>query len=198
MASVWSSCLLSALQDGNDTAISAQHGLVSNYQGFKKLSQQWLLKLNFCLFVDSVDEYDGEDFTHVIDVLKDLKASPSVKECLSSRLWNILIAALGAENRQKLLLRDHYRDDIRRYVKDRFEKDEQFTLFQLRGFRSSDLVDKIVQDAQGVFLWVRVVVSNLLRGLSNDDSLSDLHRSIVVVETVGAVMTAEILRSRRE
>lgn len=147
-------------------------------EAFKKLSQQRLLSLKFCFFVDGVDEYDGEDHTHIINVLKDLNASPSVKICLSSRPWNIFIKAFGADNDQRLLLEDLNGYDIQRYIKNRFQEDEQFTLLQSKEPRSSDLIDQIVQNAQGVFLWVRIVVSNLLRGLSNDDNLSDLQKRL--------------------
>ena len=145
---------------------------------FRELSQQRLLHLKFCFFIDGVDEYDGEDYKHIIDVLKNFNASPSVKICLSSRPWNIFIAAFGTNSDARLLLEDHNGEDIRRYVKKRFESDEQFASLQSREPRSSDLVGQIVQNAQGVFLWVRIVVSNLLRGLRNDDSLSDLHRRL--------------------
>ena len=145
---------------------------------FRKLSQQRLLHLKFCFFIDGVDEYDGEDYKHIIDVLENLNASPSVKICLSSRPWNIFIAAFGTDFETRLLLEDHNGEDIQKYVKKRFESDEQFALLQSRDPRSSDLIDQIVQNAQGVFLWVRIVVSNLLRGLRNDDSLSDLHKRL--------------------
>lgn len=147
-------------------------------EAFRTLSHQRFLDLKFCIFVDGVDEYDGEDYTHIIEVLKNLNASPSVKICLSSRPWNIFISAFGADTRRRLLLEDHNGDDIQRYVENRFQMDEQFALLQSRDPQSSDLVDQIVRNAQGVFLWVRIVVSNLLRGLSNDDSLPDLHRRL--------------------
>ena len=147
-------------------------------EAFRKLSQQQLLHLKFCFFIDGVDEYDGEDYKHIIDVLKNLNSSPSVKICLSSRPWNIFIAAFGTDSDARLLLEDHNGEDIQKYVKKRFESDEQFALLQSRNPRSSDLVGQIVRNAQGVFLWVRIVVSNLLRGLRNDDSLSDLHRRL--------------------
>ena len=56
--------------------------------------------------------------------------------------------------------------------------DEQFVILQSRNTRNSKLVDQIVRNAQGVFLWVRIVVSNLVRGLSNDDNLADLQKRL--------------------
>ena len=38
-------------------------------EAFRNLSQQRLLNLKFCFFVDGVDEYDGEDHSHIIGVL---------------------------------------------------------------------------------------------------------------------------------
>lgn len=147
-------------------------------EAFENLGQEQSSSLKFCFFVDGVDEYDGEDYTHIIDVLKNLNASASIKMCLSSRPWNIFTAAFGADTDQRLLLEDHNGDDIQRYVKNRFEMDVQFSTLQSKDTRTSDLVDQIVRNAQGVFLWVRIVVSNLLRGLSNDDNLSDLQKRL--------------------
>ena len=153
-------------------------------EAFKKLSEQRSLSLKFCFFVDGVDEYDGEDKTDIINVLKSLNASPSVKICLSSRPWNIFVSA---DIHQRLLLEDHNEYDIQQYVKNKFKEDEQFAILQSGEPRSSDLVDQIVQNAQGVFLWVRIVVNNLLRGMSNGDSLSDLQKRL---ESLPTTLTA--------
>ena len=152
-------------------------------EAFKKLSEQRSLSLKFCFFVDGVDEYDGDDYTHIINVLKSLNSSPSVKICLSSRPWNIFVRAFGADTHQRLLLEDHNEYDIHQYVKNKFKEDEQFKILQSREPRSSDLIDQIVQNAQGVFLWVRIVVKNLLRGLCNDDNLSDLQNRLQSLPT---------------
>ena len=59
-----------------------------------------------------------------------------------------------------------------------FERDDEFITIRLRGPRSSDLVDQTVQDAQGVFLGVRFVIRDLPRGLSSNDNLSDLRKTL--------------------
>lgn len=147
-------------------------------EAYRKLGQSSPLDIKFCFFVDGVDEYDGDNHAHIIDLLKTLSASPSIKICLSSRPWNIFIRAFGARTDQRLLLEDHNGDEIVAYVKKRFERDEQLVLLQSRDPCSSDLAERIVHNAQGVFLWVKLVVRNLLRGLSNDDHLSDLHKRL--------------------
>ena len=152
-------------------------------EAFKELSEQRLLGLRFCFFIDRVDEFDGKDHMDIINVLKSLNASPSVKICLSSRPWNKFVKPFGAHSHQTLLLEDHNEYDIQQYVKNKLQYHEQFATFQSREPRSSDLVDHIVQNAQGVFLWVRIVVNDLLRGMSNDDNLSDLQKRLQSLPT---------------
>ena len=152
-------------------------------EAFRKLRQQRLLNLRFCLFIDGVDEYDGEDHVLIINILKDLSASAHIKVCLSSRPWNIFVAAFGTHSEQRLLLENHNEHDIRVYIRNRFENDEKFALLQSLDSHTSELVDQIVCNAQGVFLWVKIVVSNLLRGMSNDDSLIDLRSRLLSFPT---------------
>ncbi|KAL8718403.1 MAG: hypothetical protein Q9225_004461 [Loekoesia sp. 1 TL-2023] len=147
-------------------------------EAFRTLSQHQSLSLKFCFFIDGMDEYDGGDYGDIVRVLKDLNASPAVKICLSSRPWNIFLNAFGDNNDQRLLLEDYNGNDIQTYIEHRFAKDKQFISLQSREPGSSALVEQIVQNAQGVFLWVRIVVSSLLRGLGNDDSLTDLHKRL--------------------
>lgn len=146
-------------------------------EAFRKLGQQRSLNLKFCYFIDGVGEYEGEDYTHIIDVLKDLNASPSIRICLSSRPWNIFISAFGAisirDCYSKIIIETTFKNILRTE-----QRDEHFALLQSRDPRSIDLVNQNVRNTQGVFLWVRIIVSNLLRGLRNDNSLSDLHKRL--------------------
>lgn len=52
--------------------IGATWTLFELSEAFRTLSHQRFLDLKFCIFVDGVDEYDGEDYTHFIEVLKNL------------------------------------------------------------------------------------------------------------------------------
>ena len=147
-------------------------------EAFKKLEGQQLLELKFCFFVDGVDEYEGDDYTPIVEVLKNLSASPSVKICLSSRPWNIFTTAFGVASGQRLLLEDLNEADIRRYINSKFESDETFIVLRCKEPDYDYLVKSIVENACGVFLWVKLVVGNLLRGMSNHDSLFDLHQRL--------------------
>ena len=112
------------------------------------LSSQQSWDLRFCFFIDGVDEYDGEDYTPIIDALKKLNSLFSVKICLSSRPWNIFAAAFGTNINQRLLLEDHNGDDIRTYVRNRLGSDAHFILIQSK-HPDNELAEQIVRNAQG-------------------------------------------------
>ena len=152
-------------------------------EAFKRLSQEQLQKRKFCFFIDGVDEYEGDDYEHIIRVLTDLATSPSIKCCVSSRPWNLFITAFGIDPSQRLLLEDHNHVDIQGYIETRFAKDKYFISMQSREPESRELIEQISKNAQGVFLWVKLVVNNLLRGIKNDDSLKDLHRRLQQIPT---------------
>ncbi|KAK9782956.1 putative NADP-dependent oxidoreductase domain-containing protein [Seiridium cardinale] len=129
-----------------------------------------------CLFVDGLDEFDG-DHGDLIDFLKDLVDTPSVKVCVASRPWVFFEDALN--NRPSLRLEDLTFNDIREYVMSRLGADSNFSLLMRREFHFADkLVDQIVRKARGVFLWVNLVVSSLLDGMKYGDRVTDLQRRL--------------------
>jgi Arc/MetJ family transcription regulator len=141
------------------------------YEAFKRLSEQD--EISICYFIDGLDEYDG---THsdIIDLLKDSAISKNIKLCVSSRPWNVFEDAFG--RKRKLMLQDYTREDIRRYVEDQLEEDHRFRKFAVQD--SKILIQEIISKAQGVFLWVYLVVRSLLRGLTDDNEISDMRRRV--------------------
>ena len=72
------------------------------------------------------------------------------------------------------MVHDLTKDDIRRYVKETLVEDARFNKFANMEARYVGLVEEIVCRAQGVFLWVYLVVRSLYRGLTHTDDISDL------------------------
>ena len=132
------------------------------------------VRARFCFFIDGLDEYDG-DPDHIVSVLESLRSWPDVKLCVSSRPWNEFIDAFGRHSDPQLALEDLTREDIKIYVRDTLEENSRFKALKVRDNRSKDLVLEIVDKAQGVFLWVILVV---LKGLRNADRISDLQRRL--------------------
>ena len=121
-------------------------------------------KARFCFFIDGLDEYDGEP-DHIISVLKSLRDWSDVKLCVSSRPYNEFRDAFGRPSDSQMALEDLTREDIKSYVQSTLEENPRFKVLKARDDRTQDLVQVIVEKAQGVFLWVILVVKSLLQGL---------------------------------
>lgn len=130
------------------------------------------MSARFFLVIDGLDEYAG-DPSDVVQLLRNLSLSPDVKICLSSRPWNIFQDAFG--DRSKMLkLQDLTRNDIIRYVSDNLESSLHFTSLQKVDDSYQGLIEGIAAKAEGVFLWVYLVVKSFLQGLTDGDTIGDL------------------------
>lgn len=140
------------------------------FAAFERLPTIALASTKFCFFVDGLDEYSGnhQDLVHLIEELSKL---PSIKLCVSSRPWNVFQNSFGQNDGSQLKLEDLTRDDIKSYV----HKHLQLRSSE-RGYQQ--ILMDIVDRAQGVFLWVSLVVDSLLKGLSNNDSILDMQRRL--------------------
>ena len=124
------------------------------------------------LFVDGLDEFSGSH-TRLVELLKELSQWKGVKICASSRPWNIFNDAFYRN--PSLKVQDLTRDDIVRYVRGQFEPERAFE--ELRSLDPDDaesLIRDIASRANGVFLWVSVVVRTMVGRLVDGDKLADL------------------------
>ena len=148
-------------------------------KAFSELSHQSRLKKRFCFFIDGLDEYDG-DHSEVVDLVQGFATSKDIKICVSSRPWNVFTRAFGWGSHPKFYLEDLTRRDIKSYVQDMLGGNRLFC--QLAAGKDSahckSLEDEIVSRAQGVFLWVFLVVRSLIEGLTNADRITDLERRL--------------------
>jgi hypothetical protein len=142
------------------------------FNAFDKLAKQTLISTKFCFFIDGLDEYEG-NHTELTRLIKILALSSSIKLCVSSRPWNPFIRAFG-ESEQQLKLEDLTKDDIKNYVRSKLQENEPFRELEKQDSRCNEIVADIVQRAQGVFLWVYLVVDSLLKGLDEGDDARDL------------------------
>ena len=134
--------------------------------------------VRFCLLIDGLDEYDGLP-NDIIRILRSLAKSPSFKLCVSSRPWNEFQEAFGEGKCDgNIFLENFTKGDIERFVKDILEKDETFTAAEQRDRRYGQFVQDVINRAQGVFLWVELVVNRLLKGLGEKNRLDDLRKKL--------------------
>ncbi len=146
-------------------------------ESFDLLSRVPDLSSKFCFFIDGLDEYQGDHFD-LIQTVQRLAASSSIKICLSSRPWEEFTDAFGRDKDRTIILQDLTRRDIQLYVHDALKQHHYFAKLEEADPRWNELVEELEDRAQGVFLWVTIVVRSLLRGLTHADDVSDLQRRL--------------------
>ncbi|OAL48075.1 hypothetical protein IQ07DRAFT_514633, partial [Pyrenochaeta sp. DS3sAY3a] len=135
--------------------------------------------VQFCFFIDGVDEYHG-DHAEIIRLLQDFSRLPNVKLCVSSRPWNIFEDCFGRTAANKIYVQDLTRADIGSYVRSTLRS---HPAWQTSRSDQQAIANEIINRAQGVFLWVFLVVRSLLDGLTNGDTLYLLQRRIKRIPT---------------
>ncbi|KAL6363064.1 hypothetical protein LRP88_02466 [Fusarium phalaenopsidis] len=132
--------------------------------------------LKICFFIDGLDEYDS-NHAELCEVLRDMAGSPHIKMCLSSRRWPVFERSFGGTG-QSLDIHELTRGDIRKFVNDQLQAHERWTteVSEEVGLEKAELVDRIVSQADGVFLWAFFVTWSLREGLSNGESIKSLNR----------------------
>ncbi|KAL1842598.1 hypothetical protein VTJ49DRAFT_4778 [Mycothermus thermophilus] len=127
-----------------------------------------------CFFIDGLDEYEGRPID-MVELIRTLRTMPLVKLCIASRPWNEFEQSFGQDGCLKLYMQDLTRDDIRNYVNSVFQADKYYqALEKMEGNAGAELVNEIIEAAQGVFLWVILVVRSFQEGLMNGDRIVDL------------------------
>lgn len=175
------------VRSSTDTTASSgqvEHSLFPAVWTFEKLFEVFKIIMRdaentdyFCFFIDGLDEYDG-DLDVLITFIKTLQAFQNIKLCIASRPWNVFEAAFGQEKGNKIYIQDLTYNDIRLYVQDKLEGHADFQKLKDEGLSTEELVKEVVGKAQGVFLWVHLVVKSLLQGLQNADRVLDLKRRL--------------------
>src|SRR5271156_3335491 len=131
------------------------------------------------LLVDGLDEFEGTDEKReeLINLFQDLASLENVKICLSSRPWNIFQDAFGKF--PQLRLEDLTHDDISKYVGEQLRSHMRFQhLLRYDQVEAESLIVAITDKAAGVFLWVRLVVRELLKGIRDGDGIRALWKKL--------------------
>jgi len=137
----------------------------------------------FCFFIDGLDEFDESNgldpehqtcYTDLIKIFSSwTRNRPDVKLCVSSRDWNLFKEAFSAH--QRLRLQDLTKNDMKVLVQDSLEEHGRcFHSVSGADPQFVELVEQIVEKAEGVFLWMALVLKSLRQGLQYKDSAKTL------------------------
>jgi hypothetical protein len=130
------------------------------------------MSLKVCFFIDGLDEFDS-DHAELCKVLHDIAGSPHIKICLSSRPWDVFESSFGGDSKERLDIHELTRNDIQRFASDQLQEHPKW--INETGPRKAELVDRIVAQSDGVFLWAFFVTRSLREGLSDGSTIENLH-----------------------
>ncbi|KAK7704626.1 hypothetical protein SLS64_008390 [Diaporthe eres] len=129
-----------------------------------------------CFFIDGLDEYLGDE-EEIIEVVKDLAACPWIKVCASSRPWPAFFAEWNSSP-LTFKMQEYTRRDMTRFVHGSFTSNKGFKKALDRDQRCRRLVRAIVERAEGVWLWVYLVVRDLLRDMRDNEPFEHLQKRL--------------------
>jgi hypothetical protein len=162
---------------GNLEDTREQWSLGRLQRAFKSVVELANRSLKICFFIDGLDEYEGEpgDIAEFVYELAEL--SPYTKFCVSGRplsvFQSVLLKVPG------LKLQDLTQDDIKNYVNQKLGSDRHMRwLLQKNPGDGNWLIAEIVQRANGVFLWVILVVRSLIHGFRSGDRMQHLRQRL--------------------
>jgi hypothetical protein len=118
--------------------------------------------------IDGLDEFEAEagdnaDPEDITKLFKDTITSENVKTCVSSRPWPIFVSTY--DGCPFLHLEELNGPNNVKYVNGKFDQNAAYRLLVIRKPNSAPkLIQEIIDKSQGVFLWVRIVVENILWG----------------------------------
>ncbi|KAG4432955.1 hypothetical protein IFR05_011550 [Cadophora sp. M221] len=149
---------------------------------FKLLTKQQEVPCKIFFLIDGLDEFEGDQellaelFNDISKALvPDVKSS--IKLCVSSRPY--VVFQENFEGCPMLKLQDLTLRDITWFVSDRFLGNGAFNKLAAREPQATnELIDAVVSKSGGVFLWVFIVVKDLLKGIRNRDTIPDLWRRL--------------------
>ena len=153
------------------------------HQGFGRLMQDEDISKHhcFCFFIDGLDEweeldkinFDSTDMVHELTQWTETDAR-NIKICASSREYNAFVNGFSPEKR--IRLQDLTQQDMVSFTNNRL--DFPSSSHELSPHEKQQLVDSIITKADGIFLWVALVVRRLREMAENWASFSQLETEI--------------------
>jgi hypothetical protein len=141
---------------------------------------QKTIPVNACLFIDALDEHSG-DHRQLVSFLQSLVSGSYSKQvrlklCLASRPENVFRDAFGLC--QGFAMHERTQADIEAYVYGMMASELSRAQRKESESDLQNLVREVVESARGVFLWVNLVVPELIDGISEGDNIEEL-RSVL-------------------
>ena len=140
----------------------------------KELPSKTFGSPRICIFIDGLDEFAGDQVVIASFLQALTEKYAGFKLVVSGRPLNRFDPLL--ESCPLIRVQDLTQQDIWRYAKHSLESDPGWNAVAAQDSTgASGLVDAICQKANGVFLWVALVVKTLRDSFHNGDSINELY-----------------------
>ncbi|KAI1215199.1 uncharacterized protein F4807DRAFT_25603 [Annulohypoxylon truncatum] len=135
----------------------------------------------FFFMIDGLDEYQetrDEGYKQLIRLILNWteKAPDQIKVCVSSREHTVFLDHFSET--QGLRLQSLTSEDIYKYVQEKLESNRNFREMKNPQGDADRLITKVTRKAEGVFLWVALVVKLLDDACDDEDSFEELEQKI--------------------
>lgn len=132
-----------------------------------------------CVLIDGIDEFQGSDNEawKLCSLICEMAKSSNLKVLVSSRPPPLF--ELAFRGCQSLAIHELTSQDMRVFLEGQF-KSEADMIITLGHDQDSiaELIEEIIKRSSGVFLWVKLVTEEILRGLQHGDRIQDLFRTL--------------------
>lgn len=169
-------CEISVRQPGTISSVD----LLPTWTDERLLSMlEYLLKnksatISMCAFIDGLDEFEGdEDF--LLEIVRILSSAPRCKACLSSRPEQIFRAEF--HRYPQCRVQDLNEGDITTLV-DEDLKPKLRKYISAENQEIDELGKELIEQAEGVFLWLKLMMKDLIQGSRNSDTIDELSRRL--------------------
>ncbi|KAH7090171.1 hypothetical protein FB567DRAFT_519252 [Paraphoma chrysanthemicola] len=137
--------------------------------------------IKIALMIDGLHKVDttDRDMTDIVRFVMAATASPGIKALVSSS--PSLTFATAFKSCPSLTLEKHTHNDITMFVNDKLVQHNRMAVLSRKQPQDVQaLVDYIVENASGVFLWVTLAIQSLLEGLSQYDTFYELRERLLL------------------
>lgn len=131
--------------------------------------------------IDGLDEFTGNHSELIRRLFDWTRKAADVKMCVSSREWTIFQDRF--KDCSTIKLHELTRSDIKSVVRDRLREPEFAALLQEAQCNSNGLEESITDKADGVFLWVSLILRQIEEGVINGDQMRELEDKINTLPT---------------
>lgn len=150
------------------------------------ITNQRNISIRLCLFLDALDEHGGDNGQLANMILKLTSNADNdrvkLKVCLASRSWTVFESHFGSC--PGFAIHDHTEHDIQSYTTSKLRQSlgaGAVTQGSNSLQRIEALAAHVTEKAQGVFIWVRLVVDLLEKGVQDGTPFSALKEMVLAM-----------------